>query len=138
MSPDGSCIRLSTTYSSGSDLSSPEAPRAWRSAMILFVSLAVHSFPEGSAVAAPTMHPPKLGITTAIAIAFHTLLGKKKALDTMFYLILYETIDETSFSEALSTMLVYCLHVANLVQHTHNEETTIQPKAILLNTIVCY
>lgn len=58
---------------SGSDLNSPEARRHWRVAMLLFVSLAVHNFPEGLAVAASTMHSQSLGVTTTIAIALHNI-----------------------------------------------------------------
>lgn len=58
---------------SGKDLSTPEARRAWRVAMLLFVSLAVHNFPEGLAVAASTLHSQSLGITTAVAIALHNI-----------------------------------------------------------------
>jgi ZIP family zinc transporter len=60
-------------YSSGKDLQSTEARRAWRVAMLLFVSIAVHNFPEGLAVAASTLHSPKLGWTTATAIALHNI-----------------------------------------------------------------
>jgi ZIP family zinc transporter len=60
-------------FSSGSDLSSTEARRAWRVAMLLFVSLAVHNFPEGLAVAASTMHSQHLGVTTTLAIALHNI-----------------------------------------------------------------
>jgi ZIP family zinc transporter len=59
--------------SSGKDLQSTEARRAWRVAMLLFVSIAVHNFPEGLAVAASTLHSPKLGWTTATAIALHNI-----------------------------------------------------------------
>jgi ZIP family zinc transporter len=60
-------------YTAGEDLPTAEAQRAWRVAMLLFVSLLVHNFPEGFAVAASTMHSPKLGLTTALAIALHNI-----------------------------------------------------------------
>jgi ZIP family zinc transporter len=60
-------------FSQGQDLSNTEARRSWRLAMLLFVSLVVHNFPEGVAVGATAMHSPKLGLTTAIAIALHNI-----------------------------------------------------------------
>ena len=51
-----------------SDLPTLEARRNWRVVMLLFISLTVHNFPEGLAVAASTMHSPHLGITTTVAI----------------------------------------------------------------------
>jgi zinc transporter ZupT len=36
-----------TSYSSGNDLASADARRAWRVTLLLFISLAVHNFPEG-------------------------------------------------------------------------------------------
>lgn len=57
-----------SSYSSGNDLASADARRAWRMALILFVSLIIHNFPEGLAVAASSMHSPHLGLTTAVAI----------------------------------------------------------------------
>mmetsp|Transcript_6677 Transcript_6677/g.8646 ORF Transcript_6677/g.8646 Transcript_6677/m.8646 type:complete len:387 (-) Transcript_6677:15-1175(-) len=59
--------------SRGSDLKSASAKRAWRVTMLLFISLAVHNFPEGLAVAASTMHSQQLGITTTVAIALHNI-----------------------------------------------------------------
>jgi ZIP family zinc transporter len=54
-------------------LTSKEARRSWRVAVLLFVSLFAHNFPEGFAVAATSVHSPKLGVTTALAIAFHNI-----------------------------------------------------------------
>lgn len=68
-----------TTFSSGSDLDTEQSRRAWRVAMLLFVSLAVHNFPEGLAVAASSMHSPHLGLTTTVAIALHNIPGKRNA-----------------------------------------------------------
>ena len=70
---NSSSIKYLAAWSSGSDLSTIEARRAWRVAMLLFVSLAVHNFPEGLAVAASTLHSQRLGITTTIAIALHNI-----------------------------------------------------------------
>lgn len=58
---------------SGGDLQSTEARRAWRVTMLLFVSLAVHNFPEGLAVGASTIYNIRLGWTTAVAIALHNI-----------------------------------------------------------------
>ncbi len=57
----------------GTDLTHAHAQRAWRVALLLFLSLLVHNFPEGLAVAASTLHSPQLGITTTIAIALHNI-----------------------------------------------------------------
>ena len=70
---DASSSSWWSSYSSGSDLASADARRAWRVAMLLFVSLAVHNFPEGLAVAASSMHSPHLGISTAVAIGLHNI-----------------------------------------------------------------
>jgi len=61
------------TFSSGADLHSPYARRAWRVTMLLFISLAAHNFPEGLAVAASSLHSHQLGLTTALAIALHNI-----------------------------------------------------------------
>lgn len=60
-------------FTEGSDLESQSARRSWRIAILLFVSLLLHNFPEGLAVAASALHSPRLGITTAIAIAIHNI-----------------------------------------------------------------
>lgn len=62
-----------TSVSSGNDLASNDAKRAWRVTILLFISLAVHNFPEGLAVAASSLHSSHLGITTAVAIGLHNI-----------------------------------------------------------------
>jgi ZIP family zinc transporter len=62
-----------TKYIRGTDLIDTEARRKWRVTMLLLVSLAVHNFPEGLAVAASALHSPRLGVTTTIAIALHNI-----------------------------------------------------------------
>ncbi|GAX10368.1 hypothetical protein FisN_3Lh580 [Fistulifera solaris] len=62
-----------TSFWHGTDLNNAHAQRAWRVALLLFLSLLVHNFPEGLAVAASTLHSPQLGITTTIAIALHNI-----------------------------------------------------------------
>lgn len=61
------------SFSQGQDLTTTQSRRSWRVAMLLFVSLVVHNFPEGIAVGATAMHSPSLGLTTAIAIALHNI-----------------------------------------------------------------
>ncbi|GAX20570.1 hypothetical protein FisN_3Hh580 [Fistulifera solaris] len=64
---------LTASFWHGTDLTHAHAQRAWRVALLLFLSLLVHNFPEGLAVAASTLHSPQLGITTTIAIALHNI-----------------------------------------------------------------
>lgn len=61
------------SWASGEDLDDKDAKRAWRVAMLLFVSLAVHNFPEGLAVSAAALETDKLGITVTIGIAIHNI-----------------------------------------------------------------
>lgn len=60
-------------WSSGADLDSKDQKRAWRVAMLLFVSLLLHNFPEGLAVAASALESRKLGITVTIGIMIHNI-----------------------------------------------------------------
>lgn len=60
-------------WSSGVDLDSKDQKRAWRVAMLLFVSLLLHNFPEGLAVAASALESRKLGITVTIGIMIHNI-----------------------------------------------------------------
>jgi zinc transporter ZupT len=48
-------------WTSGEDLGSKEKRKAWRVAVLLFISLLVHNFPEGLAVAASALESKKLG-----------------------------------------------------------------------------
>ena len=66
------CMYVSK-YMRGTDLTDNEARRKWRVTMLLLISLAVHNFPEGLAVAASALHSPRLGVTTTIAIALHNI-----------------------------------------------------------------
>jgi len=54
-STDNKFFKQLSRYSSGADLQSTESKRAWRVAMLLFLSLSLHNFPEGLAVAASAM-----------------------------------------------------------------------------------
>ena len=60
-------------WSSGADLENPEQRRAWRVAMLLFVSLLLHNFPEGLAVAASAMESTHLGIAVTLGIMIHNI-----------------------------------------------------------------
>lgn len=62
-----------SSFSSGHDLESKDQQRAWRVAMLLFVSLIIHNFPEGLAVAASALESQKLGITVTIGIMIHNI-----------------------------------------------------------------
>jgi zinc transporter, ZIP family len=68
-----SFLRSFSRYSSGSDLETPESKRAWRVAMLLWLSLTVHNFPEGLAVAASAMDSPQLGLKVTIGIMIHNI-----------------------------------------------------------------
>jgi len=60
-------------YWGGHDLDTKDKRRAWRVGLLLFVSLLVHNFPEGLAVAATTIKSPSLGITVTIGIMIHNI-----------------------------------------------------------------
>lgn len=53
------------------DSSSKDRRRSWRLAMLLFVSLLCHNFPEGLAVAASAVESKELGVEVAIGILIH-------------------------------------------------------------------
>jgi len=60
-------------WSSGADLQNAEQRRAWRVAMLLFVSLLIHNFPEGLAVAASSVQSTKLGLAVTFGIMIHNI-----------------------------------------------------------------
>ena len=60
-------------WSTGKDLQNKDQRKAWRVAMLLFVSLLVHNFPEGLAVAASALESQSLGITVTIGIMIHNI-----------------------------------------------------------------
>ena len=64
---------IEVVYNPKDDKASLEVRRAWRVTLLLFVSLLLHNFPEGLAVAASTVHSTRLGWTTTIAIALHNI-----------------------------------------------------------------
>jgi ZIP family zinc transporter len=61
------------SFTTGSDLSTPEARRANRVAMLLFFSLLIHNFPEGLAVAASALESDQLGLTVTVGIMIHNI-----------------------------------------------------------------
>ena len=61
------------SWSSGSDLTTFEAKRSWRVALLLFISLLCHNFPEGLAVVASTVESRHLGMTVALGIFVHNI-----------------------------------------------------------------
>ena len=74
---------LSETTSNGTTTMTPsisrlkkeEQRRSWRVALLLFVSLLAHNFPEGLAVAASAQESPQLGVTVAIGILIHNVVS---------------------------------------------------------------
>ena len=51
-----------SAWTTGEDLVSDDKKKAWRVAILLFISLLVHNFPEGLAVAASVLESAKLGM----------------------------------------------------------------------------
>lgn len=62
-----------SAWSTGQDLQSKEQRKAWKVAMLLFISLLVHNFPEGLCVAASALESTNLGITVTIGIMIHNI-----------------------------------------------------------------
>lgn len=60
-------------WTSGSDLKTNDQRKAWRISVILFISLLIHNFPEGLAVAASAVRSEKLGFTVTIGIMIHNI-----------------------------------------------------------------
>ena len=71
--PFTSCISSLRIFMRGSDLTTSDARRANRVAMLLFFSLLLHNFPEGLAVAASALESDQLGMTVAIGIMIHNI-----------------------------------------------------------------
>jgi len=69
----GDFLKRLSRCSSGADLDNHEDRRAWRVAMLLFLSLSAHNFPEGLAVAASVMESKELGLKVTIGIMIHNL-----------------------------------------------------------------
>jgi len=72
----GDILQSSATASEGdADISKAEQDqkKKFRLAALLFVSLTLHNFPEGFAVAVSALSGLRLGITMCIAVAFHNI-----------------------------------------------------------------
>lgn len=72
-SKNSSPLSAWSTWTTGQDLQTREMRKAWRVAMLLFISLLVHNFPEGLAVAASALESTSLGITVTIGIMIHNI-----------------------------------------------------------------
>jgi ZIP family zinc transporter len=57
----------------GNDLADAEQRKSWRVAMLLFVALLAHNFPEGLAVAASATQSKSLGMTVTVGIMIHNI-----------------------------------------------------------------
>uniref|UniRef100_A0A7S2N5M5 Uncharacterized protein n=1 Tax=Helicotheca tamesis TaxID=374047 RepID=A0A7S2N5M5_9STRA len=74
VSSSSSSVKSSfVAWTKGNDLQTTHQKRAWRLAMLLFLSLLLHNFPEGLAVAASALESPSLGITVTIGIMIHNI-----------------------------------------------------------------
>jgi ZIP family zinc transporter len=60
-------------WSYGVDFENAEQRRAWRVAMLLFVSLLLHNAPEGLAVAASALESTHLGLAVTLGIMIHNI-----------------------------------------------------------------
>merc|ERR1712032_257049 len=67
------CFSFLKNFTSGSDLTTQSSRRAWRVAILLFISLLIHNFPEGLAVAASTIQSDRLGFTVMVGIMIHNI-----------------------------------------------------------------
>jgi len=67
------CCSWFRALTTGSDLTTSEARRANRVAMLLFFSLLLHNFPEGLAVAASALESDQLGLTVTVGIMIHNI-----------------------------------------------------------------
>merc|ERR1740133_256625 len=57
----------------GETVKEMEQKKSFRLAALLFVSLTLHNFPEGFAVAVSALSGLRLGLTMCIAVAFHNI-----------------------------------------------------------------
>lgn len=80
-------------WTTGEDLGSNEKKKAWRVAILLFVSLLVHNFPEGLAVAASALESSKLGMFLHICFVllffFSTMMIHSFFLTIPMYIYIY-------------------------------------------------
>lgn len=69
----GDCLGWSASADEKMELPNESDPKSFRLAALLFVSLTLHNFPEGFAVAVSAVSGMRLGVTMCIAVAFHNI-----------------------------------------------------------------
>jgi len=71
--PPENSSEIYAKWARGGDLESAEQKKAWRVAILMFVSMLVHNFPEGLAIAVSALESEKLGITVTIGMMIHNI-----------------------------------------------------------------